>query len=248
MRLLFSAAIVAIFASPGRTVLAQAAADFGVAEVRQTLDSARKDVEAYTTAGGRAGTPEHPAIKWDPVLWAYRDRYPGTDAAAIGSAEAVRLLVRAELWDRARARVDSLAADDSAWPRVAPVVYSEGIARKDLPYAIEKLSRIAAATSNGSIKAPVLVVVARAYRRQGDKDAAIRALEAAKAAAPGTPFAEEADGLLYEIAHLSVGLAAPPISGTARNGRAISLAALRGSRSCWCSGARRDWSAWRRFL
>ena len=228
MRLLFFAALVSVAASAGRMVHAQAAADAAVAEVRQTRDSARKDVDAYTAAGGRAGTTEHPAIKWDAALWAYRDRYPGTDAAAIGSAEAVRLLVRAELWDRAHARIDSLAVDDPAWPRVAPVVYSEGIAHKDLPYAIEKLSRVAASTPHPSIKAPVLVVVGRVYRRQGDKDAATRALEAAKAAAPGTPVAEEADGLLYEITHLSIGLPAPPISGRARNGRAISLAALRG--------------------
>ena len=228
MRLLLFAALVSVAISPGRTVLAQTAADTVVAEVRQTIDSARKDVEAYTTAGGRAGAPEHPAVKWDPALWAYRDRYPGTDAAAMGSAEAVRLLVRAELWDRAHARIDSLAADDPAWPRVAPVVYEEGIARKDLPYAIEKLSGVVASTPNAAIKAPLLIVVGRAYRRQGDKDAATRALEAAKSAAPGTPFAEEADGLLYEIARLSIGLPAPPISGRARNGRAISLAALRG--------------------
>jgi hypothetical protein len=226
-RLLF-AALMAAAASSGRAVFAQAVVDANVAEVRQTLDAARKAVDAYTKAGGRAGTAEHPAIKWDSALWAYRDRYPGTDAAAIGSAGAVRLLVRAELWERAHARIDSLAADDLAWPRVAPVVYQEGIARKDLPYVIERLSGVAASTSNASIKAPVLVVVARAYRRQGDKDAATRALEAARVAAPGTPVAEEADGLLYEIAHLSVGVPAPSISGTARNGRAISLAALRG--------------------
>jgi hypothetical protein len=228
MRLLFFAALVSITTSPSRTVLAQATADAGITEVRQTLDAARKDVDAYITGGGRAGTPEHPAIKWEAALWVYRDRYPGTEAAAIGSAEAVRLLVRAELWDRARARIDSLAADDPAWPRMAPVVYQEGIARKDLPYAIDKLSHVAASTPNASIKAPVLVVVGRAYRRQGDKDAATRALEAARAAAPGTPVAEEADGLLYEITHLSIGLPAPPISGKARNGRTISLAALRG--------------------
>jgi hypothetical protein len=228
MRLLFLAALLLIPANPGQTVLAQAPTDAAVAEVRQTLDAARKDVDAYTTAGGRAGTPEHPAVKWDAALWAYRDRYPGTDAAAIGSAEAVRLLVRAELWDRAHARIDSLAADDPAWPRVAPVVYSDAIARKDLPYAIEKLSGVAASTQRASIKAPVLVIVGRAYRRQGDKDAATRALEAAKAAAPGTPSAEEADGLLYEIAHLSIGLPAPAITGRSRSGRAVSLAALRG--------------------
>jgi hypothetical protein len=228
MRLLLLAALLSIAVSSGPTILAQAAVGPGVAEVRQTLDSAHKDIDAYTSAGGRAGTPEHPAIKWESALWAYRERYPGTDAAAVGSAEAVRLLVRAELWDRAHARIDSLAADDPAWPRLAPVVYQEGISHKDLAYTIEKLSRVAASTSNPSMKAPVLVIVGRAYRRQGEKDAAIRALEAAKAAAPRTPVAEEADGLLYEIAHLSIGVPAPPISGTARDGRAISLAALRG--------------------
>ena len=226
-RLLFLAVLLSVSVSPGRTVVAQASAD-AMAEVRQTIDAARKAVDVYTAGGGRAGTSEHPAIKWDAALWAYRDRYPGTDAASMGSAEALRLLVRAELWDRVHARVDSLAADDPAWPRVAPVVYQEGIARNNLPSAIEKLSRVADATSNASIKAPVLVVVGRAYRRQGDKAAATRALEAAKAALPGTPVAEEADGLIYEIAHLSIGLPAPPISGTARDGRAISLAALSG--------------------
>jgi hypothetical protein len=228
MRLLFVAALVSMIATPYRTVLAQVAGGPGVDEVRQTVDSARKDVEAYTTAGGRTGAPDHPAIKWDSLLWAYRNRYPGTDAAAVGSAEALRMLVRAELWDRVHARIDSLAPDDPAWPRVAPVVYEGGIAHKDLPYVIETLSRVAASTPNASIKAPVLVIVGRAYRRQGDKDAAIGALEAAKGAAPGTPVAEEADGLLYEIAHLSVGVPAPALSGTARDGRAISLAALRG--------------------
>lgn len=228
MRFLYFAALVSVVAGSGRTTLAQVTPEATVAEVRQTLAAARKDVDAYTAAGGRAAIQEHPAIKWESALWAFRERYPATDAAALGSAEAVRLLVRAELWDRAHARIESLAADDPAWPRVAPVVYQEAIARQDLPYAIDKLSRIAASTQSSSIKAPVLVIVARAYRRQGDKEAATRVLETAKATAPGTPVAEEADGLLYEIAHLSVGVPAPAITGKARNGRAVSLAALRG--------------------
>ena len=44
-----------------------------VAEVRQTLAEARKEMEAHKAAGGAAGTPDHPAIKWDAALWAYRD-------------------------------------------------------------------------------------------------------------------------------------------------------------------------------
>jgi hypothetical protein len=207
---------------------AQPAPSQAMAEARQTLETARKEIEAYKTAGGAPGAADHPAIKWDAALWAFRERYPRTDAAAMGSAEAVRLLVRAELWDRAHARIASLDVEDSAWERLPPVVYEEGIARKDLPASIETLARVSASTTNASIKSSALLVLGRAYRRQGDKAAATRSLEAAKAAAPGTSYAEEADGLLYEIAHLSVGEPAPPISGKPRNGRAISLAALRG--------------------
>ena len=47
-------------------------------------------------------------------------------------------------------------------------------------------------------------------------------------AAPGSASAEEAGGLLYEIAHLSVGLPAPAFSAKARNGKTVDLAALHG--------------------
>ena len=199
-----------------------------VADVRQTVDAARKDVDAYRAAGGAAGAPDHPAIKWESALWAYRARDPGSETAAMASGEAVRLLVRAELWDRVHARVASLDMDDPAWERIAGQIYEEGIARKDLRYTIETLTRAAAGTTRPSIKSAVLVTLGRAYRRQGDKAAATRSLEAATSAAPGTPRAEEAEGLLYEIKYLSIGLPAPPIAGPTRNGRPIDAAALRG--------------------
>ena len=214
--------------SAGTVTLAQSPQDPAVTEVRQARDAARKDVDAYKAAGGVAGAAEHPAIKWDATLWAFRERYPGTDAAALATAEAVNLLVRAELWDRAHARVDSVAADDPAWPRLATAIYDEGIARKDLPSSIEKLSRVAAAATSPPVKAPVLVVLGRAYRRHGDNAAAIRALETAKAANPGTLAAEEAEGVLYEIKFLSAGLPAPAVSGKPRNARALTMASLRG--------------------
>ena len=207
---------------------AQQAANPAVDEVRQAVKDARKELDSFKTAGAAADAAGHPAIKWSDTLWAYRDRDPRGEAAAIGSVEAVRLLVRAELWDRADARVDSLSADDPAWIRLPSVIYEEGIARKDLPATIARLSREAEETKTPAIRASALLIVGRAHRRQGDTAAATQALEAAKAAAPGTPQAEEAEGLIYEIAHLSVGLPAPPVSGKPRNGRAISLAALRG--------------------
>ena len=220
---------LSVAALTGRATLAQQpAADPAVKEVRQAIATARKEVDAYKKAGGAADAADQPAIKWDAAFWAYRDRYPRSDAAALASAEAIRLLGRAELWDRAHARVNSLDADDPAWLRVASPVYDEGIARKDLPYAIDTLSRVVTATTNPAIKSSVGLIVGRAYRRQGDLAAATRAVEAARAASPGTTYAEEAEGLLYEIKFLSVGLPAPAVAGKTRNGRAISLAALRG--------------------
>jgi hypothetical protein len=199
-----------------------------VSEVRATVDTARKAIDGYKAAGGAPGTPNHPAIEWDAALWAARERHAGTDAAALAAVEAVRLLVRAELWERAHARIASVGVDDPAWARLATTVYDEGIARKDLRYTIDRLSRVAESTTRPANKAAVLVVVARAHRRAGDPAAATRALEAAKSAAPGSLHAEEADGLLYEIKYLSPGMPAPAVSGKARNGGAIDLAALRG--------------------
>ena len=203
------------------------APDAAVADVRQTLDTARKEVDVYN-AYSRAGSPDHPAIKWDAALWAYREKYPRSEASAMATAGAVRLLVRSELWGRAHARVASVDFDDPAWERLPSVIYDEAIARKDLPYAIGTLTRAAESTKVPANKAVALLVTGRAYRRQGDSQAATRTLEAAKAAAPGSPYAEEADGVIYEIAHLSLGMAPPPIVATARDGRTVSLAALRG--------------------
>ena len=223
--------IFAVVVAAGTTVPggAQSTQSPAVTEARQTVDAARKEIAAYKAAGGAAGSADHPAIKWDAALWAYRERYPRSDAAKTATAEAVWLLVGAELWDRAHARVDSLAPDDPAWARVASAIYDEGITRKDLPTAIERLSRVAVQAPTPSIKAPVLIVLARAYRRHGDYPAAIRALETAKAAGPAPLVVEEADGLIYEITYLRAGLPAPAIAGKPRNGgRAISMDSLRG--------------------
>jgi hypothetical protein len=225
--LLFTAIVIAGLGGAATLAQTPPAAD-DLAEVRKTLDAARKELATYKAAGGAPGAQDHPAVKWDAALWAYRERYPRSEAATMASAEAVRLLVRSELWDRAQARIDSLEPDDPAWERMPTPIYELSIARKDLRYSIDKLSRLASSTTNAQIKAAALLVLGRAHRRQGDTDAASRSLEAAKAAAPDTSYAKDADGLLYEIKHLSVGLPAPAISAQARNGGAIDLVSFRG--------------------
>jgi hypothetical protein len=140
----------------------------------------------------------------------------------------IRGLVQTKQWAQLDARLDAVPADDPAWERLPSVVYTAAVARQELSPAIARLARVAAATSKPSNKASALIAIARAYRRQGEPAIAVRALQDAKAAAPGTALAEEAVGLIYEIEHLSPGLAAPPISAKARHGQTISLAQLRG--------------------
>ena len=137
---------------------------------------------------------------------------PSAQQSANPTVDEVRRLVRAGQWESAHARVDALDPDDPAWIRLPAVIYEEGIARNDLPATIERLSRAAAATTTPAIKAAALVIVGRAYRRQGDKAAATQALEAATAAAPGPRYAEEARTHLRDRAP-RVGLPAPPVSG-----------------------------------
>ena len=199
------------------------------AEVRQMVTDARKEIDAYKAAGGAAGAAGHPAVKWSEAIWQIHGRAQKTDAGNVAAVEAIRLLVRAELWDGARARVAALDAEDPAWERVAAAVYEEGIARKNFDYTVATLSRTAAATKTPSIKAAALIVIGKVHRRQGDLAAATRTLEEARAAAPDTPQSEEADGLIYEIKYLSAGLPAPAIAGKPRNARrAISLESFRG--------------------
>jgi hypothetical protein len=198
-----------------------------LAAVRQMMADAREEIETFEKSTPATGSP-HPAIKWDAALWALHEREPRTDAGARAAVEAVRLLTRADLWSRADARVDSLPLDDPAWEGLPWVLYEAGIKRKDVPAVIERLTRVAHSAPKPTTRAAALMIIGRAYRRQGDPDAAKRALEASRAAAPQSTYAEESKGIIYEIDYLSVGKIAPAISTTARNGRPISLAALRG--------------------
>jgi len=226
--------LTALIASGGSgvpVVFAQSAQpppDSAAAEVRQVRDAAAKAIDAYRAAGGPQGAADHPAIEWSDRLWTLRDRNPRTDAALMATSEAVWLLVRAELWDRAHARIESVGFDDPAWARLVFPVYNEGSARNDFTYAIATLTNVAARTATPAIKSVTLLHAGRAERRRGDLGAANAALEAARDAAPGTPSSIEAAGVLYEIAHLGIGMPAPAIAAKTRSGKRFDLAAARG--------------------
>ena len=67
-RLFFASLFVGTLLGTGHPALAHtpppgaAAAAAGVAEIRQTIDAAWKDVQAYRSGGGKPATPDHPAL------------------------------------------------------------------------------------------------------------------------------------------------------------------------------------------
>jgi|SRR5262245_49670958 len=203
-----------------------------VSDVRATLAAARTEIEAYRAAGGKAGAPNHPALKWHTALWAYRERTPGSEAAAVATAEAIQLLIRGEFFDEARAKVDTVGVDDLAWQqRLAAYLYFDASARKDYARTSATLERVAAGTRVATIKSAALLELGRIQRRQGDLAAAVKTLESSRDAAPDSASSNEADGILYDISHLSVGLVAPSFSATLISGPAgqpIGLDTLRG--------------------
>lgn len=198
-----------------------------LAAIGKMMAEARDEIDAFEKSNPAAGA-QRPAVKWDAALWAIHEREPRTAAGARAAVEAVRLLTQAALWSRADARIDSLPLDDPAWEGLPWVLYEAGIQRRDLAAVIGKLSHVAEVAPKDTTKAAALMIVGRAYRRQGDLDAAKRALEASRAAAPASTYAEESKGIIYEIDYLSPGKMAPAISATARGSRRIDLAALRG--------------------
>jgi hypothetical protein len=233
-RLFFASVFVGALLGAGQSARAQtpppdaAAAAAAVAEIRQTIDSAWKEVQAFDKAGGKPGAPDHPALKWHATLWTYREQHPGTEAAARATADAIRLLVRGQFWDQAHARTEAVGADEKAWERLSAAIYEEGSTRKDFGYVITTLSKIAAATKSPTITSAVMLDIARAQRRQGDTAAATKSFEASRSAAPDSASGQEADRVLYEINYLSVGLPAPTFSTKGRNGKTVDLASFRG--------------------
>jgi len=233
-RLFFASIFVGALLGAGHPALAQtpppdaAAAAAAVAEIRQTIDTAWKEMQAYRTGGGTPGAPDHPALKWHATLWAYREQHPGTPAAARATADAIRLLVRGEFWDEAHARTGAVGVDDPAWARLSAAIYEEGSTRKDFAYTLATLSTVAATTTSPTNKSAVLLDIGRARRRLGEMAAAKESFEASRSAAPGSASSEEADRLLYEITRLSAGLPAPTFSAKGRNGKTVDLAAFHG--------------------
>src|SRR5262249_20060332 len=66
------------------------------ARVEGMVQQARKESEEFSKSGGKASDATNPNVKWAATLWRYRGEHAGTPANVTATAEALRMLVRAD--------------------------------------------------------------------------------------------------------------------------------------------------------
>jgi tetratricopeptide (TPR) repeat protein len=202
--------------------------DKGMEQVQAMIEHAKRDAEQFSKSGGKPGDANNPNLKWSAALWKYREKHPGTPATVTATIEALRLLNRTDRLTEVQAKVDTLKPDDGAWKQVLYVLMSAASKIKDYNYLIGKAEALAQAAVDRDIKAQARFNIGDAYWRTKDTDRARKAFQAVVTEFPGTKYAEEAEGNLWEIESLNLGQPAPAFERTTINGDAISLAGFKG--------------------
>lgn len=196
--------------------------------VKTLIDQAKKEEEQFSKSGGQPSDENHPNLKWSATLWQYRSKHPGTSATTLATAEALRLLLRADRISQLHQKVDTLKLDDAAWKQVIYVLFSAATKKKDFSYLISKAEMLSRDAADPEIRMKAHFTIADAYWRKGDIEQARSTFKTVATKYPKTSFAEEAEGNLREIEFLNVGQSSPLFERTAINGDTISLASFKG--------------------
>jgi len=197
-------------------------------QVQAMIDQSKKDAEQFSKAGGKPADANNPNLKWAAVLWQYREKHPGTPATVTATIEALRLLNRADRLSELQAKADTLKPDDGAWQQVFYVLMSAASKSKDYSYLIGKADALAQTAVDRDLKAQARFNIGDAYWRTKDIDRARKVFQTVVNEFPGTPYAEDAEGNLWEIESLNLGQPAPAFDRKTINGDAISLAGFKG--------------------
>jgi hypothetical protein len=197
-------------------------------EVEGVLKQARAEIRAFEKAGGEGSDPAHPVTKWVEALWAYREKHPGSRAAAVATSEAVHLLVHAKRFAEVRARADQLPVTDATWEMLAGYILESASAEKEHSYFFSKVESVLGQATDKRVRAALHFTLGRGYRDKNEEAKAVAAFRSAIEEDAGSEIGTQAKGILYELSELAPGKPAPAFSVTARDGSAISLAGFRG--------------------
>lgn len=196
--------------------------------VQAMVRQAKEESEQFSKSGSKASEPNNPNLKWAATLWEYRNKHPGIPATAIATAEALRLLVRADRISEMQAKADTVKLDEAAWKRAIYVLVEAAANKKDYNYLISKTQGLSQIAVDPEIKVFAHMTLGDAYWKKGETEQARAAFQAVVAQYPKTPYAEEAEGNLMEMELLNPGQPAPQFARTTINGNPISLAGFKG--------------------
>lgn len=180
------------------------------------------DEGAYDAVRARQNVSQASAI-----LWSLRDNYAGTIGAEIAAAESVIML---DGWDDSLlvARARQVEPSNPSFVEVARAARRAQARLAGQEAALALVRELQAKATDDATKAGIASEVVVAYADSLRRDDALAAARALKADYDDTPWAAWADRAIYEIEHLMPGLPAPAFALTARDGRPVSLAGLRG--------------------
>jgi len=178
---------------------------------------------------GRVDPQKHPAREYIPKALNLAQRAAGTETGAQSHLWIIRLAGSVSLREEAEDSIQALVTEYVKSPTLEKVAagleYSQGIYGekfcREILLTIEENSPVPAA------KAAALYVRGLHTLRGNPKEAKAL-LERVQKDFAQTPYAKRADGSLFEINSLQIGMKAPEIEGTDAEGKTIRLSQFRG--------------------
>ena len=196
------------------------------------LEYRQAELEYYRAAREgkiRPGAGKHPARDYIPKAVDLAHSAAGTETGAQIHFWVVQIAGTAGLKDEAEDSIQILVTEYVKSPileRVATgLEYSQGMYGAD--FCREILVSIEENSPHPGAKAAALFVRGLHAMRKDAKDAKAL-LERVQKEFPQTPYARRAEGSLFEVNNLQVGLKAPDIEGTDANGKSVRISQFRG--------------------
>ena len=146
--------------------------------VQAMVRQAKEESEQFSKSGSKASEPNNPNLKWAATLWEYRNKHPGIPATAIATAEALRLLVRADRISEMQAKADTVKLDEAAWKRAIYVLVEAAANKKDYNYLISKTQGLSQIAVDPEIKVFAHMTLGDAYWKKGETEQARAAFQA----------------------------------------------------------------------
>jgi peroxiredoxin len=234
--------LAAILVAPALARAQESAADAVNALLDEYKSRERAYFDAARESGSKADYRQHPAREYLPRFKELAEKYAGQTAALPALGWILDQAGRPSIEDPKAETlwvVERLTRDHAGQPEIAAtlakVQYTGGRLAPETVHALYDavLAQNPDHTVLGQATFQNAVYVARASEKSDDpkpiRQQALKLLREVKKTYKDTKYAQEADGWLFELQKLQVGMKAPELVGVDLNGKAIRLSDYAGS-------------------